>query len=147
MRRTVAAVRRAVDDLRPPALDELGLVEALRNLRSSDGLSRTVSAPEKMPGLPAAVEVALYRIAAEALHNAARHARAQTCAVDLAVSADGVTLTVTDDGCGLPADYLSGVGHQSMRERSSELGGSLTIGESPGGGTRVAVTFAVAARD
>nr|WP_221374832.1 sensor histidine kinase [Actinoplanes polyasparticus] len=143
VRQATADIRRLVYELRPPLLDEFGLVDALRNLRSGDGLSRTVSAPEPMPVLPAAVEVALYRIAAEALHNAARHASATTCAVDVAVSPAGVTLTVTDDGRGLPADYLAGVGHRSMRERSSELGGTLAIDGAAGGGTRVAVTFAL----
>jgi two-component system, NarL family, sensor kinase len=142
VRQATADIRRLVYELRPPMLDEFGLVDALRNLRSGDGLARTVSAPSPMPELPPAVEVALYRIAAEALHNASRHSGAATCAVELAVVADGVTLTVTDDGRGLPDDYLAGVGHRSMRERSSELGGTLAIGEAPGGGTRVAVSFA-----
>ncbi|WP_250008662.1 histidine kinase [Actinoplanes sp. M2I2] len=143
VRQATADIRRLVYELRPPMLDELGLVDALRNLRSGDDLTRTVSAPDPLPALPAAVEVALYRIAAEALHNATRHAGARACAVELVVSPADVTLTVTDDGKGLPADYLAGVGHRSMRERSSELGGSLTIGDAPGGGgTRVAVTFA-----
>ncbi|MBU2665223.1 GAF domain-containing sensor histidine kinase [Actinoplanes bogorensis] len=140
-RQATADIRRLVYELRPPMLDEFGLVDALRNLRSDDTLSRTVSAPDPMPALPAAVEVALYRIAAEALHNAARHAGAARCTVELTVAGGEVTLVVTDDGRGLPDDYLAGVGHQSMRERSTELGGTLDIGAGPAGGTRVAVVL------
>ena len=141
VRQATAEIRRLVYELRPPMLDEFGLVDALRNLRATDGLTRTVEAPDPMPALPAAVEVALYRIGAEALHNAARHARATACAVVLAISDDDVTLTVTDDGRGLPDGYLAGVGHHSMRERCTELGGTLRLGPAPAGGTAVAATF------
>ncbi|MBB2947089.1 signal transduction histidine kinase [Actinoplanes lutulentus] len=143
VRQATAEIRRLVYELRPPMLDEFGLVDALRHLRPGDGVTRTVSAPEPMPALPAAVEVAIYRIAAEALHNASRHAQAARCAVELAAAGESVTLTVTDDGRGLPAGYLAGVGHHSMRERSAELGGTIEIGHAPGGGTRVTATFPV----
>jgi two-component system NarL family sensor kinase len=141
VRQATADIRRLVYDLRPPMLDEFGLADALRNLDLADGLARTVTVPNPMPVLPAAVEVAIYRIAAEALHNAARHAGATRCAVELTVSDAEVAVTVTDDGRGLPATYLAGIGHHSMRERSAELGGTIDIGPAPGGGTRVAVTF------
>ena len=141
VREATAEVRRLVDDLRPPMLDEFGLVGALRNLRPVDGPARSVTAPESLPALPAAVEVAIYRIAAEALHNTARHAGAGHCSVDLAAAASTVTLTVTDDGRGLPADYLAGVGHRSMRERAAELGGSIDIVPAVTGGTRITATF------
>jgi signal transduction histidine kinase len=141
IRQATAEIRRLVYALRPPMLDEFGLADALRNLDPTDGLARTVSVPAPMPVLPAAVEVAIYRIAAEALHNAARHAGATRCTVELTTSGDEVAFTVTDDGRGLPETYLAGVGHLSMRERSTELGGTIDIGTAPGGGTRVAVTF------
>ena len=147
VRQATADIRRLVYELRPPMLDEFGLVDALRHLHPVDGLTRTVSAPEPMPALPAAVEVAIYRIAAEALHNAARHAHAGRCTVELATAGPAVTLTVTDDGRGLPAGYLAGVGHHSMRERSAELGGTIEIGPAPGGGTRVAATFPMGTHD
>ncbi len=89
-------------------LDELGLADALHNLDPVDGLARTVTVPASMPVLPAAVEVAIYRIAAEALHNVARHAGATRCAVELTVSQDEVALTITDNGRGLPDNYLVG---------------------------------------
>jgi signal transduction histidine kinase len=141
IRQATAEIRRLVYALRPPMLDEFGLADALRNLNPTDGLTRTVSVPAPMPVLPAAVEVAIYRIAAEALHNAARHANATRSAIELTTSGDEVAVTVTDDGRGLPETYIAGVGHLSMRERSTELGGTIDIGTAPGGGTRVAVTF------
>jgi signal transduction histidine kinase len=123
-------------------LDEFGLVSALRNLElTSDGLTRSVEAPEPLPQLPAALEVALYRIAAEALHNTMRHAQATHCALCLAVDDTTVTLTVTDNGRGLPTNYLAGVGHHSMYERAAELGGSITIRPAPTGGMCVTAIF------
>ncbi|MDG4823955.1 sensor histidine kinase [Asanoa sp. WMMD1127] len=143
VRRATAEIRRLVYELRPPMLDELGLIDAVRHLHPVDGPPRVVRAPEPMPALPAAVEVALYRIAAEALHNISRHAAATVATVELGVTGEVVTLTVTDDGRGLPGGYLAGIGHRSMGERVAELGGSIEIGPAPGGGTRVAASFPV----
>lgn len=100
------------------------------------GLSITLNAPEHMPTLPAAVEVAIYRIAQEALTNVVRHANAHHCV--LALEADNqICLEVCDDGQGLAEGYHMGIGLTSMCERAAELGGSCTI-ESPNtGGTRV----------
>ena len=141
IRGAIADIRRLVYDLRPPALDDLGLVEAMRQLAerydSKDGPLRVaVEAPEDLPDLPAAVEVAVYRITQEALTNVARHARATTCLVRLAVN-ENVTLEIVDDGVGIPAGRSAGVGLSSMHERAEELGGGCTVGISPGGGTRV----------
>jgi signal transduction histidine kinase len=148
---TITDIRRLVYDLRPPALDELGLVGAIRErvtqyhcrpaVHDRAGcdtiLSVAVDAPESLPALPAAVEVAAYRIAHEALTNVVRHACARTCCVRLALE-DGVfVLEIEDDGAGMPAERRSGVGLLSMRERAEELGGSLSVGLAPGGGTRV----------
>jgi two-component system NarL family sensor kinase len=89
--------------------------------------------------LPAAVEVACYRIAQEAMTNVARHAKESTCCVNLSI--DEVTgvleLEVADDGVGMPEDRRAGVGMISMRERAEELGGTLMIEAIPQGGTRV----------
>ncbi len=135
-------IRRLVYGMRPPALDELGLVPALRqqalSLRGRDGhaLSVTVSAPDDLPGLPAAVEVATYRIVAEALTNVARHSACRSAAVALWPGPDGLRIDVTDDGGEdqRAADWSPGVGLSSMRERATELGGTLTAGPSPTGG-------------
>ncbi|MBI4494690.1 MAG: hypothetical protein HY690_18085 [Chloroflexi bacterium] len=96
----------------------------------------SVEAPEALPPLPAAVEVAAYRIALEALTNVARHACARTCTIRLAL-ADALELEIVDDGIGLPANPRAGVGLASMRERAAELGGTCTIEPTSVGGTRV----------
>lgn len=140
---TVGDVRRLVYNLRPPSLDELGLVGAIR-VRAAQygarpgggGLQVLVEAPERLPPLPAAVEVAAYRIALEALTNVIRHARAQTCHIRIAVEG-GLRVDVRDDGIGLPAERRHGVGLASMRERAEELGGAVSVEALPGGGTRV----------
>jgi signal transduction histidine kinase len=141
----VADIRRLVYALRPPTLDEFGLVAALREGAAQHGLpeentiSITVDAPEHLPPLPAAVEVAAYRIAQEALTNVVRHAAARSCVLRLTLDEPRglLWLEIQDDGCGLPTMRRSGVGLQSMRERAEELGGSCEIESVPGGGTRV----------
>jgi signal transduction histidine kinase len=143
LRSAIADIRRLVYDLRPPALDDLGLVEALRRLSERYGskdepLRVVVEAPEDLPNLPAAVEVAVYRITQEALTNVARHARARNCVVRLAINKD-VALEIVDDGVGIPAQRGAGVGLSSMRERASELGGSCVVEPVPESGTRVLV--------
>ena len=139
MQAAVADVRRLVYGLRPPALDELGLVGAIREQADrigADGrLQVDVSAPPDLNGLPAAVEVAAYRIAVEAMTNVARHAGADTCTIRLAVGRE-LELEIVDDGHGLREGYRAGVGIASMRERAEELGGSCNL-EAPASGTRV----------
>ncbi|HEU5098979.1 MAG TPA: GAF domain-containing sensor histidine kinase [Roseiflexaceae bacterium] len=142
VRTATAEIRRLVYDLRPPMLDEFGLLGALRNMGlTSDGLQRSINIPATLPPLPAAVEVAIYRIAAEALHNITRHAQATRCAICLTLHDDRLTLTVTDNGCGLPATYLPGIGHRSMHERATELGGNVTILPAAAGGMCITATF------
>jgi signal transduction histidine kinase len=132
-------VRRLVYALRPPALDELGLVGALRRHVDQYDSERpvvAVHAPESLPPLPAAVEVAAYRIALEALTNAVRHAGANRVEVHLSYSrtpACGLLLEVTDDGPG-DGSWIAGVGLGSMRERIAELGGTVSAGPAGGGG-------------
>jgi signal transduction histidine kinase len=101
-------------------------------------LQIVVDAPDALPTLPAAIEVAIYRIVTEALTNVVRHAQAQTCHICLRL-ADMLELEVVDDGLGLPLEYQAGVGLLGMRERAAELGGSCTIASLPSGGTRVHV--------
>jgi signal transduction histidine kinase len=147
VRVALADIRRLVDGLRPPALDELGLVGAIeqqaRRLETGGGpygarVIAVAADPVPLPELPAAVEVAAYRIAVEALTNAVRHADAAACRVELEAHA-GSTLRVlvTDDGRGLPAELVSGVGLESIRARAEELGGTLQLGAASGGGTTV----------
>jgi two-component system NarL family sensor kinase len=153
---TIAEMRRLIYGLRPPALDDLGLIPSIYQQAQSQGIvelstgaetderleHRTVfsiNAPEKLPPLPAAVEVAVYRIVQEALTNVARHAHARTCLVRLSVDRGSGVLEVevTDDGVGIPGERVAGVGLSSMRERAEELGGTLAVGPGTEGGTRV----------
>jgi signal transduction histidine kinase len=136
---TIADVRRLVHNLRPPALDELGLDGALRAQAVALLQNRTqltLDAPEPLPPLPAAVEVAAYRIAQEALTNVVRHAQARHCWVWLSVG-DGLELLVCDDGVGLRPERRAGVGLSSMVERARELGGSCVVELNEPRGTRV----------
>ncbi len=136
----ITDIRRLVYELRPPALDELGLVLALREhieqYNHADGLSVRLEAPERLPPLPAAVEVAAYRIALEALTNVVCHANARSCMMRLTLM-DGLCLEVIDDGCGLPVRRSRGVGLRAMCERAAELGGTCLIESPQTGGTRV----------
>ena len=152
----VADIRRLVYELRPPALDELGLLEALRShvaqMSGVNGRLRiTIEAvPEPLPPLPAAIEVAAYRIALEAVTNVIRHAQAGNCRVRFVLSEDeepsSLKLSVTDDGIGLPADLQSGVGLISMRERAEELGGTCDVGSNQQRGTRISAVLPFSAR-
>lgn len=132
----VADVRRLVHDLRPPALDDRGLVGALRQQAEHLAVPLDVTAPDDLR-LPAAVEVAAYRIAGEALTNVARHADASGARLFVETAGDALVLEVADDGHGIPADRAAGVGLASLRERAAELGGTTTISSPPGGGTVV----------
>jgi len=140
--RAVTDVRRIVYGLRPPALDELGLVgslrEEVRRLQlEAPALSVTLDAPEEnLADLPAAVEVACYRIVTEALTNVTRHAHATECSVRINVD-HGLDVDVLDDGVGLPEGWRTGVGIASMRERVTELGGNLAIEPCLPHGTRI----------
>jgi signal transduction histidine kinase len=142
----IAEIRRLVYALRPPALDQLGLVSALREqatVCSTHGLRVVVDAPEQLPPLPAAVEVAAYRIALEALTNVVRHAQAHTCCIRLTL-VDALQLEITDDGRGFPLAARAGVGLASMQERAAELGGTWRIDHLSGHGTRVCVRLPLA---
>jgi signal transduction histidine kinase len=152
IRDALADVRRLVDGLRPPALDELGLVGAIGQQadrldggtgREPGGASIRVEAePAVLPALPAAVEVAAYRIAVEAMTNAVRHAEARSCRVRLAAGSQ-LTIEVVDDGRGLPQVPRAGTGLESMRERAQELGGDVAIERGSDGGTRVLATLPI----
>lgn len=155
----IAEIRRIAHDLRPPALDDLGLrraVEQLAERMSGGGL--VVSVEGALPReLPPAAEVAAYRIAAEAILNARKHSGASRVVLRLAL--DGAAMRrmlrpgermlrveVVDDGRGMPADAEAGVGVRSMRERAEELGGSFRITADPGG-TRIVALLPATVRD
>ena len=157
----IADIRRLVYDLRPPALDDLGLVGAVREqsgrlAQRPDGgvVAVQISAPAELPPLPAAVEVAAYRIITEAMTNAARHSGARRVDVTLALTGRDLLIEVRDGGAwgdeaghdgpshdgaladatASTAEWSAGVGLMSMRDRAAELGGWCQAGPGPGGG-------------
>lgn len=143
LQEAVGDVRRIVHGLRPPALDDLGLLGALQatgpGLLPSDGGAPCIriEGSGSLDGLPAAVEVAAFRITQEAMTNAVRHAGAEHITVHLRGDENGVAIDVVDDGRGCQDDAAPGLGLQSMRDRAAELGGTCQIAAAPGGGTRV----------
>jgi len=139
-RGTVLEVRRVVEGLRPPALDELGLAGALTQLtqRLTTGTAVTVDLRvAELTSLPAAMEVAVYRIVSEALTNTVRHAHATTCLIAIENTAGPLRVTVRDDGQGFDTTSSTKAGHglDTMRERAEELRGRLRI--MTGNGTTV----------
>jgi len=153
---SIDELRRLAFDLRPAALDHLGLVAALesyaRGFRDR-GAAVTVEADEFEPRLPFEVETALYRICQEALTNIAKHAQARHAVVRLGREEDRVVLTVADDGVGFdsssvtqPDGTLKGIGLLSMERRTEELGGQFGIESASGQGTTVTVTVPLKAQ-
>ena len=143
----VADIRRLVYALRPPALDELGLLPVLQEqilLYSDQGqheLHVSLEAPERLPPLAAAVEVAIFRIVQEALTNVVRHSSASRCIVRLVLHEQErqLELEIEDNGRGLAPVRSAGVGLASMRERAEELGGTWEVKQGQTGGTCVQV--------
>lgn len=164
---TVADIRRIVYELRPPALDDLGLVGALQahlgQYHSMNGLQIRLDAPDELPPLSAAVQVNAYRIVLEAVNNVVKHAGARMCVVEVKVETGDrrletvgesnvmrqtssedemarkrvLIIMVVDDGVGMPEKAQVGVGITSMRERAEELGGTFKIELNEPKGTRV----------
>lgn len=163
----VTEIRRLVYGLRPPALDEVGLVEAVRDQVAAVGNEPGVRLPlevrveepaEPLTNLPAAVEVAAYRIAMEAVTNVYRHSNASSCTIRFSIPAGladtggpvgslfpekKLILEIRDNGTGIPDSHKSGVGLRSMKERAEEVGGTCIVESIPGGGTRVLAQFPV----
>jgi signal transduction histidine kinase len=141
-----------VYNLRPPELDELGLVGAVRAFVARLGneaqtghaaLQVTVEAPDQLPRLSAAVEVAAYRIVQEAVTNVMRHAQAHSCRVSLSVE-EALQIEVRDDGKGFAQTARAGVGLTSMRERAEELGGVFAIAKDRPGGPQITARLPLA---
>jgi two-component system, NarL family, sensor kinase len=140
---SLSEIRRIAYNLRPPALDELGLLGALReylvSMHQHQTLKLIFDAPGSLPPLSAAVEVAVYRIVLEAVTNVQRHAAAKTCTVRITVNekANVLSVEIMDDGCGIASTRSIGVGLTAIHERTSELGGRCRVEPLPRGGTRV----------
>ena len=148
----IADIRRLIYGLRPPALDDLGLIGSLRQqarhlaeLDAASAVAIRLDVPDELPLLPAAVEVAAYRIIIEAITNALRHSEATAISIRLRLAdGAGLHIDVTDNGAAAPREWQPGVGLASMRERAAELGGHCLAGPDPAGGGRVAVLLPLA---
>ncbi|MEZ4639947.1 MAG: sensor histidine kinase [Caldilineaceae bacterium] len=143
IRDTLANVRELVYGLRPPMLDQLGLLGAMSDFaKQQEGrVAVSLDLPADVSHISAAVEVALFRIYQTALDNVVKHAQATHCDVQLHVEAESVTLTISDDGIGLGDLHTSGVGLTSMQERAEELGGAFSILPAQPRGTKLQVTI------
>jgi signal transduction histidine kinase len=140
VRSCVGEIRKIIEGLRPPVLDERGLLGALQQhadlITDRTDVRVTVEGAE-LPPLPAAVEVVAYLIGQEALTNAVRHAAARQITVTIAADGSDLLMEVRDDGTGLPPQRHGGVGLLSMAERAEEIGGDLAVSSEAPGGTRV----------
>jgi signal transduction histidine kinase len=127
--------------LRPPMLDDLGLVPALewqgREVSRRGNMEVEVHSENVSEQLPDEVKVCIYRLVQEALNNAATHAEAKNAKVSVVQNTDKITVEITDDGGGFDPQRMRGMGILGMEERVRRLGGSLTIQSSPGKGTIV----------
>jgi signal transduction histidine kinase len=151
---SISDVRRLVYDLRPPALDQLGLVPAVQEYAAridERGGPTVLIDASALPLLPAAVEVAAYRIATEALTNAARHSHATQAMVRFAFAEGQLRVEVCDDGVGIPSAGAArdpagaGIGLAAMAERAAELGGTCLVAGNGTGGTSVVALLPVRA--
>lgn len=166
IRQTVAEIRGLVYDLRPPTLDQMGLIGAIherikdlsatipiqKGVINTDRVVFTFNSPDQLPSLPAAVEVAAYRIATEAIVNVIRHARAKTCNISLVFNQHGerecgLEMKIEDDGIGVSPIRINkkngGIGIGSMKERAAELGGRFQLKTNTQGGTAITVFLPV----
>ncbi len=144
-------IRKMAVELRPPALDDLGVVAAMEkyisNFKKHAGIAVSFSVPKDKVKAAGDVEVSLYRILQESLTNIYRHAQAKTASIVLRQNEDSVYLEIWDDGCGMAEDALlaarekNRLGLFGIQERVELLGGSLEIISSPGAGTRLFVTL------
>jgi len=126
---TLSDVRRLVYGLRPPLLDQFGLVGAISDFvrQQEERIPINLSLADQLPPLNAAVEVAIFRIFQTALDNVIKHANATICMIRLRSEGDELMLIIEDDGVGLPKDVTEGVGLTSMRERAEELSGTFHV--------------------
>lgn len=140
---TLTTIRQLVYELRPPMLDQLGLVGAITDFinRLESPVEIKLDLPAQLPPLSAAVEVAAFRIMQTSLDNVIKHAQASHAELRLTISGDSLSIDVTDDGKGIADEYRAGVGLTSMRERAEELGGRFAIAPIQPKGTQLLVTI------
>jgi len=140
---TLGTIRQLVYELRPPLLDQFGLIGAIKDFvgRFESGVEINLNLPEQLPTLTAAVEVAAFRIMQTSLDNVIKHAHATHCDVRLAVTDDDLTIDILDNGVGIAVDYKAGVGLTAMRERAEELGGTFAVSPVKPQGTHLSVSI------
>jgi signal transduction histidine kinase len=146
---TSGAIENVMSELRPPMLDDYGLLPALQwyasEFSNRTGIQTTVGGDEGIGRLPQASEIALFRIAQEALNNVAKHAHAKCVKIALERVGSKFTMSISDDGVGLETASISasrrraGLGMVTMRERTQAVGGEFEIGAAPGHGTQITV--------
>jgi two-component system, NarL family, sensor kinase len=136
-RSVIGEIRTLVRALRPPELDELGLASAIEAIGARLPDFHVVVVAGDLPGLAPAIEASAYRIAVEALTNAARHSGASSATVHLDIAGDSLQLAILDQGRGISPDAPAGTGSRSMRGRAEEVGGSCEMSSAPDGGTCV----------
>jgi len=146
LRAATRQLRDVAYDLRPPVLDDRGLVAAIEERLSAPGSvpAIRVDAPRERLELPAAVESAALRIVQEAVTNVRRHAAASVCVITVTVDGGMLRLSIADDGVGIPDRFAGGMGMRSMAERAGEVGGELSAAPAPKGGTLVRASLPVA---
>ncbi len=146
LRAATRQLRDVAYDLRPPVLDDRGLVAAIEERLSAPGSvpAIRVDAPPERLELPAAVESAALRIVQEAVTNVRRHAAASVCVITVTVNGGMLRLSISDDGVGIPDRFVGGMGMRSMAERAGEVGGELSAAPAPKGGTLVRASLPVA---
>jgi two-component system sensor histidine kinase UhpB len=148
--RTIEGLRRTIARLSPRVLEELGLIAAIRRqaqlLTKHTGIQAHLDLPENIRPLDHDLAVALYRSVQEALHNVAKHSRAENFTVRLTMNKSRVSLQVEDDGVGfVPQSYQPrGFGLTGMRERTAALGGTMKVRSQPEEGTRIQIAFQLA---
>ena len=153
VRHSLQDVRKIIFDLRPLALDDLGLIPALRSyvggLQEKAGLAVGLRVAGEQRRLPTAHEVALFRLVQEALHNVSKHAGTDTAEVEVEFAECEVRITVADHGRGFDPRAAAGapdrLGLRSMRERAELFGGSLSLRSAPGNGTVLTASVPVPA--
>jgi signal transduction histidine kinase len=148
---TVAAMRGVMTELRPQVLDDYGLLAALRTyskgFSARTGVHVSVTGTARPEQMPKTVELAMFRIAQEALNNVAKHSRATAVEVSCRGSGERAALTLLDDGIGFdPGQARSGLDPQGwgliiMRERAESVGASFRVDAAPGRGTRIVVEY------
>ena len=150
--RTIEGLRRTIARLSPRVLEELGLVAAIRRqvelVTRHTEIKARLDVPEDLRWLDHDLGVAIYRSIQEALHNIAKHSRAEKFSVRLSTTNSRLSLQIADDGVGFSprAAHLRGFGLTGMRERAAALGGSMKILSKPAKGTRIQISFPLSAR-